>query len=86
MSGIGKQYPTYEPLRRAFEAHAKEAYGEDYVLADFVMIGYVIDMSESESDRAEYIMATSTGLNHIVDGLVAQVSLFAPNDAEAGDD
>lgn len=82
MSGIGKQHPTYEPLRQALENHAKEAYGDEYVLQDFVMIGYVVSMEDTDEDRAEYIMATSTGTNHIVDGLVAQVHLFNGEDSD----
>ena len=79
MSGIGENHPTWTALRQAFEAHAKEAYGDEYVLQDFVMIGYVISMEE-DSDGAEYIMATSTQIPHIVEGLVAQTDLFQGTD------
>lgn len=75
-SAIGKEHPTYEGLRQSFEAHAKEAYGDEYVLQDFVMIGYVVSMDDDGEGRDEYLMATSTGVNHIIDGLLAQVALF----------
>lgn len=79
MSGIGETHPTWQALRQAFEAHAKEAYGDEYVLQDFVMIGYVISM-EDDSDEAEYVMATSSQIPHIVEGLVAQCELFQGTD------
>lgn len=86
MSGIGAKYPTYEPLRQALEAHAKEAYGDEYVLQDFVIVGYVVSMEDTVDDRCEYIMATSTGVSHIVDGLLAQSHLFRESDDEDGDE
>lgn len=86
MSGVGSRYPTYEPLRQAIEAHGREVYGENYVLADFVMIAYVVDMGEEESEESEYIMATSTGVSHIVDGLLAQSQLFRESDDRGGDE
>lgn len=76
-AGIGSQYPTWEPLRQALEAHTKEAYGEQYVVQDFVAIAYVISLADDEqSEGSEYILATSTSTNHIVDGLLDQVKLF----------
>ena len=79
MSGAGAQHPTWEPMRKAIEAHAKLASGGDsYVLGDFVLIGYVIDLDKTEeaSEGGEYIMATSSQAPHIVEGLVSQMGLF----------
>lgn len=75
MSGVGSQHPSWETLRQAFEKHAKEAYGEEYVLQDFVAIGYVVSM-EDDDERAEYLLATSTQVEHVILGLTGQIKLF----------
>lgn len=82
MSGVGQDKPTFEALRKAFEAHAQEVYGEDYVLQDFVAIGYVVCLADNDDERAEYILATSTQADHIITGLTHQVSLFQSDDPE----
>jgi len=79
MSGSGSNHPTWEPLRKAFEAHAKESAGGDgYALVDWVMIGYVVDLekSEDESEGGEYVMASSSNAPHIVEGILGQINLF----------
>lgn len=81
MSGVGSDKPTFQALMNAFEAHAKEIYGEDYMLQDFVMIGYVVTM-EPDDDRAEYLLATSSKADHIIAGLVHQVDLFQSDEPE----
>ena len=58
MSGLGSHLQTYAALREAIEAHAREAYGEEYVLQDFVMIGFVVSMSPDDIDKFEYLMAS----------------------------
>jgi len=83
MSGVGEDKPTYETLRKAFEAHAQEIYGEEYVLQDFVAIGYVVCMTDTTNDdRAEYVLATSSKADHIINGLVHQVDLFGSDEPE----
>lgn len=82
MSGAGSQHDSYEPLQKALEAHAKEASGaESYVLGDWVLIGYVVNLeqSESENEGGEYIMASSSKAPHIVEGLLSQIHLFQHN-------
>jgi hypothetical protein len=80
MSGVGQDKPTFESLRKAFEAHAQEVYGEEYVLQDFVMIGYVVCLEQAEDDRAEYVLATSSKADHIITGLTHQVALFGSDE------
>lgn len=81
MSGVGQDKPTYEALRKAFEAHAQEIYGNSYVLQDFVAIGYVVSLEDiTDDDRAEYVLATSSKADHIITGLTQQVSLFGSDD------
>lgn len=87
MSGIGENYPTYEPLRKALEAHAKELYGDEYVLQDFVAIAYVVSMGDDAPEElAEYVLVTSTRVNHIIEGLLAQSKLFDPSHVHDADD
>lgn len=76
MSGLGSHLQTYAALREAIEAHAREAYGEEYVLQDFVMIGFVVSMSPDDIDKFEYLMATSSNAPHIIEGLIDQSNLF----------
>lgn len=77
MSGVGQNRETYQALTDAFSAYAKETYGDEYVLQDFVMIGYVVSMADdAPDDRAEYILATSTQTEHIITGLQHQISAF----------
>ena len=79
MSGAGQQHPTWEALRKALDAHAKEASGGDsYALVDWVVIGYVVDLdkNEQESEGGEYIMASSSMAPHIVEGILNQAHLF----------
>lgn len=81
MSGVGDQRETYQKLQEAFAAYAKESYGEEYVLQDFVMVGYVVCLSDdSNDDRAEYVLATSSKADHIIQGLANQVNLFQSDD------
>lgn len=80
MAGLGSGFPTYGPLRDALEAHAREVYGDEYILQDFVLLGFVVSMNPSDTDKFEYIMATSSDAPHITDGLLDQVSLFREND------
>lgn len=80
MSGIGSDESTWEAVRQALEAHAKEVYGEDYVLQDFVCLGYVVSMGEDSQEESEYVLVTSTKADHIIDGLVAQVHIFNSNE------
>lgn len=84
MSGVGSEKPTYEPLRKALEAHAQEVYGEDYVLQDFVMVGYVVSLNPQADDdgRAEYVLATSSRADHIITGLTHQVNLFQSDESD----
>lgn len=83
MSGVGHQRETYEALRTAFEAYAKESYGEDYFLQDFVMVGYVVTMTpDPQDERAEYVLATSTQADHIIQGLAGQITLFQEPDED----
>jgi hypothetical protein len=82
LSGVGQEKPTYEALRKAFEAHAQEVYGEGYVLQDFIAIGYVVSLEDiTDDDRAEYVLATSSKADHIITGLTHQVALFGSDDA-----
>lgn len=76
MSGIGHNRETYDALVRAAEAYAQETYGDDYVLQDFVMLGYVVSMTDSNTNRFEYVMASSSCAPHIIEGLISQTSLF----------
>lgn len=83
MSGVGVEKPTYEALRKAFEAHAQEVYGDAYVLQDFVMVGYVVALDPTDDDgRAEYILATSSRADHIITGLTHQVALFQQDEPD----
>lgn len=85
MSGMGSDFPTYEPLRQALEQHAKDVYGDQYVVADFVMLAYVVPM-DHENESSEYIMVTSTQTSHIIEGLVGQVKLFRTDPHNDDDD
>jgi hypothetical protein len=80
MSGIGDNRDTYQALQDAFQAYAKETYGDEYVVQDFVMIGYVVSM-EGDTEQAEYVMATSSCAPHIIEGLVHQTVLFDPSNS-----
>jgi len=82
MSTLGGDHPTYEPLRQAFEAHAKSVWGDDYVLVDFAMIGFVMSMESEESANGEYVMAASTNYPHIIAGLIQQTALFQGSDSD----
>lgn len=76
MSGIGANRPTYDLMREAIEAYARETYGEEYVLQDFVMLGFVVSMEINDTDKYEYVMASSTEAPHIIEGLIDQSHLF----------
>lgn len=84
MSGIGSDRPAHEPMMRAIEAYAKETYGDDYVLQDFVMLGFVVSMNDA-SEKYEYIMASSTQAPHIIEGLLSQSHLFEKSYNEEDD-
>lgn len=84
MSGIGENYPTFEPLRKAFEAHAQELYGPEYMVQDFIMVGYVVTM-DPDDERAEYVLTTSTHAEHIIEGLGGRLPMFA-SDHDHDDD
>lgn len=85
--GIGEEKPTWEAVRKALDAHAKELYGDDYVLQDFVTIGYVVSMGvDTNEEVAEYMLVTTTRTNHIIDGLVQQIELFNPTHHHDHDD
>lgn len=76
MSGMGSNFPSYQPMRDAIEAHAREVYGEQYVLQDFVLVGFVVSMETDDVDKFEYIMASSSNAPHIIEGLTDQIHLF----------
>ena len=76
MSGVGEERETYPALLAAIQAYGRETYGSDYVVQDFVLIGFALSMGD-DTDESEYLMASSTQAPHIVDGLVSQVSLFS---------
>lgn len=81
MSGVGENRESYQALQEAFAAYAKESYGEEYVLQDFVMVGYVVSLGDdNDDDRAEYVLATSSKADHIIQGLANQVNLFQSDD------
>lgn len=82
-AGVGANQPTWQAVQDALEAHGKAVWGDEYVMQDFVAIGYVVSM-ENDSDRAEYFMVSSTGVPHIVNGLIGQINMFDDAD-EPGD-
>ncbi len=87
MSGIGShKAESYQKLQDALQDHAREVYGEQYLLQDFVMLGFVVSMTPGDEDKYEYIMATSSYAPHVIDGMVDQVKLFRENDSDANDD
>lgn len=81
MSGIGSSRESYAAMVQAIEAYAKETYGDEYVLQDFAMVGFVVSMSD-DTEKYEYLMASSTHAPHIIEGLIDQTHLFRENDEE----
>jgi hypothetical protein len=82
MAGIGSERSTYEAMQKAIEAYARETYGEEYVLQDFIMLGFVVSMEPEDVDKYEYIMASSSQAPHIIEGLIDQSHLFREHDEE----
>jgi len=87
MSGAGSQHPSWEKLREALEAHIKEsAGGEGYVLGDWVLLSHVVDLEAEDDGGGEYVMASSSQVPHIVEGILAQIVLFrGPNTSDDDD-
>jgi len=86
MRGAGSEHPTWEPLRQALEAHIKEsAGGEGYVLGDWVILSHVVDLDAEDDGGGEYVMASSSQVPHIVEGILAQISLFRSQESPDDD-
>lgn len=81
MTGMGEDRAAYAALQEAFNAYAKETYGDEYVVQDFIMIGYVVSM-EGDNQMAEYVMASSSCAPHIIEGLANQTTLFDPSQSD----
>lgn len=85
MSGVGEDHSTYQPLREALRAHAKETYGDEYEVQDFVIEAFVVNLEDSDKPP-EYLLVTSTQADHVILGLAEFIRHHTLNSTDEDDE